>query len=168
MNLQGYRPRPAVPFGPVASKRNSWRRAVAALALEAEAALQVAAVDQLRHPGDQAAAAAGVGVPGRFALAAEAGDHERLGAAELADALGAVAIADPRLLPAAHRHVGGEVVDQHVVDVDGPALDPAGDPFGVGALAEDRARQSVAGVVGEPQRLLGIAHLHHPDHRAEG
>src|ERR1700761_5917469 len=120
------------------------------LALQAEAAAPVAAVDQGDETGDQAAAAAGVGVPGRFALAGEAGDHQRLGAAELADPLGAVAVADPRLLPAAHRHVGGEVVDQHVVDVDGAALDPAGDRFGVRAPAEDRAGEPVAGVVGEP------------------
>src|ERR1700761_3973682 len=141
MNPQGYREREA-PLG---------------LTLETQASLPVARVDQLRHPRDQATAAAGVGVPGRFALAGEAGDDERLGAAELADALGAVAVADPGLLPAAHRHVGGEVVDQHVVDVHRAALDPAGDPFGIAALAEDRAGEAVAGVVGEAPRLLGVA-----------
>src|SRR6201995_3864507 len=167
MNTQGYRGRDPRPSSFVPHMRDNGRRA-ALLALEAEAAAPVAAIDQLRHPGDQATAAAGVGVPGRFALGGEAGDDERLGAAELADPLGAVAVADPRLLPAAHRHVGGEVVDQYVVDVDGAALDPAGDPFGVAALAEDRAGEAVAGVVGEAQRLLGVAHLHHADDRAEG
>src|SRR6185437_3692583 len=48
------------------------------------------------------------------------------------------------------------------------ALDPAGDRFGPGALAEDRGGEAVAGVVGEPQRLLGVAHLHHADDRAAG
>ncbi len=49
-----------------------------------------------------------------------------------------------------------------------PALDPAGDPLGPLLLAEDRAGEPVAGVVGESQRLLGVAHLHHADDGAEG
>ena len=35
-------------------------------------------------------------------------------------------------------------------------------------LAEDRGGEPVAGVVGEAHRLLGVAHLHHPDDGAEG
>src|SRR4029077_10818963 len=103
--------------------------------------------------GQEATARLAVGVPGRLALAAEAGDHQGLAAAELLDSRFAMAIADARLLPAAHRHVGGEVVDEHVVDVDRAALDPAGDLLGMVALAEDAAREPVTAVVGELDRL---------------
>src|SRR5207342_303998 len=133
----------------------------------AEPPPRVARVEGLRDAGDHPPAGLRVWEPGRLALAAEASYHDRLGAAVLLDPGLAVAVADARLLPAAHRHVGGGVVDQHVVDVDRAALDPAGDPLGPLALAEDRAGEAVASVVGEPQRLLGVAHPHHPDHGAE-
>src|SRR3954468_14453669 len=78
---------------------------------EPEPAPPVASVEEADQGGDQAAAGLGVGVPGRLTLAAEAGDHEGLAAAVLLDPGFAVAGADARLLPAAHRHLGGEIVD---------------------------------------------------------
>src|SRR6202008_2061336 len=53
--------------------------------LEPEATAPVAGVEGPGEAADEAPAAARVGVPGRFALAGEAGDHQRLGAAELLD-----------------------------------------------------------------------------------
>src|SRR5690349_17106309 len=58
--------------------------------------------------GQEVAALVGIGVPEQLALAAHACDDERLGAAELLDAVLAVAIADAGLLPAPHRDVVGE------------------------------------------------------------
>src|SRR6478752_7113071 len=109
----------------------------------------VAGAEEAGDDGEEAAAGLAVGIPSRFALAREAGDHQGLRAAVLLNARLTVPEADPRLLPATHRHVGSEVVDQHVVDVDGAALDPAGDLLGPHLLSEDRAGEPVAGVVGE-------------------
>src|SRR4051812_26462109 len=89
------------------------------LAAFSEPAFPVAGVDRLRELGDEAAAGLRVRVPGGFALAAKAADDDRLRPAVLLDPVLAVAEADPRLLPTAHRHIGGEVVRDHVVDVDG-------------------------------------------------
>src|SRR3954447_1151533 len=93
------------------------------LAAHPQPALQVTGVERLGDPVDQAAAGLGVGVPGRLSLAADAGDEDRLRPAVLLDAVLAVAESDPRLLPAAHRHVHRDVVDDDVVDVDGAGLD---------------------------------------------
>src|ERR1700710_2445486 len=76
---------------------------------------EVTGVEGLGDAADQAAAGPGVREPGRLALAAEPGRHDRLRAAVLLDPVLAVAEADPRLLPAAHRHVHRQVVDAHVV-----------------------------------------------------
>src|SRR5215213_11970680 len=96
-------------------------------AVQAQFAAPVAGAEEAGDGGEEAAAGLAVGVPGGLALAAHAGDHDRLTAAELLDPRLAVAVADARLLPAAHRHVSGKVVDENVVDVDRAALDPAGD-----------------------------------------
>src|ERR1700679_1542098 len=81
------------------------------LAAHPQAPLEVASIERLRDPPDHAAATLRVREPGRLPLAAEAGHHDRLGAAVLLDPVLAVAKADPGLLPAAHRHVHRQVVD---------------------------------------------------------
>src|SRR4051812_27318369 len=119
------------------------------LAAHPEPALQVARVECLGDTVDQAPAGLGVGVPGWLALAADAGDEHRLRPAVLLDSVLAVAEPDPGLLPPAHRHVHRDVVDDHVVDVDGSGLDPPRNLLGPLLLAEDRAGEAVAGVVGQ-------------------
>src|SRR6187431_3497960 len=119
-------------------------RRLADLATQAQAPANAPSIEGLGHQPDQRAPGLRVGVPSRFALAGEAGDHHRLRAAVLLDAGLAVAIADARLLPAAHRYVHCQVVDQDVIDVDRPALDAAGDPLRPVPLAEDRAGEPVA------------------------
>src|SRR5690349_25175641 len=108
-------------------------------AAQTQFAAPVAGAEEAGEGGDEGAAALGVGVPGELALAAEAGDHQRLAAAVLLDPRFAVAKADAGLLPAAHRHLGGEIVDEDVVDVDRAALDPSRHLLGSLPLAEDGA-----------------------------
>src|SRR2546427_10926657 len=107
--------------------------------------------------------------PVDLGLHAEAIDDDRLLRAELADAARAVAVADAALLPAAHRHLGDSVVDEHVVDAHGARLDAASDARAACEVPGPHAGvEAVARVVGEADRLLLVAHAHDGDHRAEG
>ena len=81
-----------------------------------------AARDQLRHP---SVVREVMDLP----LGREARDHQRLLAGVLAQAGRAVAYAQARLLPAAHRQFQRQVVQRRVVDADGAGVDPARDPF---------------------------------------
>src|SRR5881394_118420 len=135
---------------------------------EPETAAPVARAERPGGAADEAATRLGVREPVRFALAAEAADDDRLGAAVLLDPVLAVAVADPGLLPAAHWNAHRRHVDNYVVDVHGTCLDPPSDLLSTTLLAEDRSGEPVARVVSELERLLGVAHLHHPDNRAEG
>ena len=75
----------------------------------------------------------------------------------LADAVGAVARAESRLLPAAHRQLERAVVDLRVVDAGDAGLDPPGQRLAALDVAgPDRGLQAVAAVVGELDRLLGV------------
>src|SRR5436190_15807595 len=93
--------------------------------------------------------------PVDLGLHAEAVDDDRLLRAELADAARAVAVADAALLPAAHRHLGDRVVDEHVVDAHGARLDAAGDSRAAGEVPGPHAGvEAVARVVGAADPLL--------------
>src|SRR5262245_21121325 len=111
---------------------------VAELPAQPEAPPDVAGVEGPGDAPDEASARLGVGVPGALAPAGQQGHHERPAPAVLLDLELAVAEADPRLLPAAHRHVHGGIVDDHVVDVDRAGVDAAPDLLGPVLLAEHR------------------------------
>src|SRR5207247_8730452 len=107
--------------------------------------------------------------PVDLGLHAEAVDDDRLLRAELADTARAVAVADAALLPAAHRHLGDRVVDEHVVDAHRARLDAARDARAAGPVLGPHAGiEAVARVVGEADGLLLVAHAHDRDDRTEG
>ncbi len=97
------------------------------------------------------------------------GHDDRLLGGVLADPVGAVAAAETRRLPSAHRKLQREVVDLGVVDAAGPGLDPAGDALAtLGVSRPHRRREPVGHVVGEAHRLFGVGDPHHGKRRAEG
>ena len=116
---------------------------------------------------------AGLGVVGEVVGVARrrvpGGHHQRLATGVLADPVGAVARAEPGLLPAAHRQLERRVVELRVVDHRRPRLDPARELLAAPLVAgPDRGLQAVAAVVGELDRLVRIADPHHRQGRAEG
>src|SRR3954451_18675116 len=99
----------------------------------------------------------------------EPGDQNGLPRAVLPDALAPVARPEPRLARAAERRLLSQVVHQCVVHTCAAGRQPPRDPLALGGVAGEHARvEPVAGVVGEPDRLLRVAHLHHRQDRAEG
>ena len=105
----------------------------------------------------------------RSRLGCSARDEQRLLLGVLADAVGAVARAQPAGLGAAHRQLERGVVDVRVVDAHGARLDAARDRLAArDVLGEDRAAQAVGRVVGQADGLLGVGHLHDRQRRAEG
>ena len=70
---------------------------------------------------------------------------------------------------AAHRQLERRVVDERVVDADRAGVDPPGDRLAArDVLGEDGGGEAVGRVVGQPDRLLGVGHLHDRQGRAEG
>src|SRR5262249_22966410 len=102
----------------------------------AEPTAPVARVEELRDLPQLVTPLGRVGEVQRLALLADPRDHQRLWPHELLDPVLAVAEADPRVLPAAHRHVRGEEVHQDVVDAGGAHFEPAGHGLGLLRLAE--------------------------------
>ena len=95
-------------------------------------------------------------------------DHQRLALRVLADPVRAVARAQPGGLPAAHRQLEGRVVQLRVVDDRGPGLDPARDPLAALVVAGPHGGlEAVRALVGERDRLLGVADAHHRQRRAK-
>src|SRR5579864_7797736 len=96
--------------------------------------------------------------------ALEQADYPRLHVALEAER--GVVASDSGLLNAAERHVGGR--GAVVIDPHGTRFEPAGDRRGaLYVAAPDRGRESVAGVVGAPDRVLDVAEAQHRQHRTE-
>src|SRR5262249_34366903 len=96
-------------------------------------------------------------------------DQDRLTDAELPQPLGAaVTRADAALLDAAEGQPGNAGGDEALVDAGVAALDALREGDAALDVTRPHARvEPVAAVVGEPQRLIGIAHGHDRDHGAE-
>ena len=95
-------------------------------------------------------------------------DHQRLALRVLADPVRAVARAQPGGLPAAHRQLERRVVQLRVVDDRRPGLDPARDPLAALVVAGPHGGlEAVRPLVGERDRLLGVADAHHRQRRAK-
>ena len=102
-------------------------------------------------------------------LGSEARDHQGLLAGVLAQSRRAVAYAQTRLLPAAHRQFQRQVVQRRVVHAHGAGVDPARHAFAARqVLGEDGRAEAVRRVVGLADRLVGVRDLHHRQRGAEG
>ena len=130
---------------------------------------QLAGREQGEGVADRLAGLGGVGEVMRVARGGVTGhDHQRLALRVLADPFGAVARAEPRRLPAAHRQLERGVIRLRVVDDRRPRLDHARDPLAAFVVAgPDRGLEAVGPVVGELDRLLGVTHPHHRQGRPE-
>src|SRR3954454_1371194 len=104
----------------------------------------------------------------RLLLRPHARDQDRLRLAVLLDALRAVAHADAGLAGPAERQLLRRVVDDAVVHAGVAGLDARGQPLALVDVLGPYARvQPVARVVGQPDGLLLVAHLHDRQRRAE-
>src|SRR3954452_22528767 len=105
-------------------------------AAQAYAALPPAApVKQLDPALEQAARRGAVGVHVEVAAERQPRDEHRLVLGELADPAGAVAVAEPGRLRAAHREVEREGVEQRVVDAHRARLEPPSELLAAVAVA---------------------------------
>src|SRR6266496_5392237 len=85
--------------------------------LEPEAPAPAARVEEAREAVEDRSLARRVREPQRIRGGLpEAWRDNRLGSGELADAVGAVAIADPGGLPSSHRHLERQIVGEDVID----------------------------------------------------
>ena len=101
--------------------------------------------------------------------ASRLGTKQRLLARVLAHARRAVAHAEARVLPAAHRQLEREVVDAASLTETAPLRSGVRSPRrGPTSLVQTDAARPYRRVVGQPDRLLGVGDLHDRERRAEG